>query len=153
MSDEQQDSIIKANSLSSQQKMLVELFADLDSKQLDVLDNAGKSIIERIATFLTVLFAVTAFGSNFPPPYLRSNAYNKYFVIAILACYLSAMGAGMWALQPRQYKSYKNNLTEMNKEYERMVAHKKRWVEGAGILFALGSVALVALIIAIIWSM
>ena len=40
---------------------------DLEKKQPDLLDEAGKSIIERIATFLAILFAVTALGSNFPP--------------------------------------------------------------------------------------
>ncbi|MBA2288002.1 MAG: hypothetical protein H0W02_21215, partial [Ktedonobacteraceae bacterium] len=33
-------------------------FDDLESKQLDTLDEAGKSLIERIATFLGVLFGI-----------------------------------------------------------------------------------------------
>ena len=67
------------------------LFADLESKQPDFLDEAGKSMIERIATFLAILFAVTALGSSFPPKYLVGNPRDNYLVIAILLCYLLAM--------------------------------------------------------------
>src|SRR5437667_8318287 len=68
------------------------LFADLESKQPDFLDEAGKSIIERIATFLAILFAVTALGGSFPPKYLVGNLLEKSLVMAILLCYLLAMG-------------------------------------------------------------
>ncbi len=65
---------------SEEGKRLSKLFDDLESKRLDFLDNAGKSLIERIATFLTVLFGITAFGSNFPPAYLKSNLVTKVLV-------------------------------------------------------------------------
>src|SRR5258708_38004734 len=101
---------------TDEQRRLVALFAEMDSKQLDFLEAAGKSIIERIATFLAVLFAVTAFGSNFPPAYLKGNPYSKYLVIAILGCYLIAMAMGMLVLQPRRTISYDYNVTLMEKE-------------------------------------
>jgi hypothetical protein len=45
---------------------------------------AGKSIIERIATFLAALLGVTAFGSNFLPAYLRGNLSALVFVVCLL---------------------------------------------------------------------
>jgi len=58
---------------SEESKSIVALFSDMRGKQLDFLDATGKSLIERIATFLTVLFAVTALSGTFPPAYLKGN--------------------------------------------------------------------------------
>ena len=138
---------------TEEQKRLVALFADMDSKQLDFLDEAGKSIIERIATFLAVLFAVTAFGGNFPPAYLKGNIWDKYLVIAILLCYLVAIGTGMLAIQPRRYASYHYNVTRMKQELERIIPYKRRLVQWAGVLFALGTLVLAFLIVSIIWAL
>ncbi len=145
--------IMASEQPTDEQKQLIALFNDMETRRLDFLDEAGKSAIERTATFLTILFAVTAFGSNFPPRYLTVSPWEKYLVIAILICYLLAMGMGMWAIQPRSYKLYRHNLTEMGKEMDRMIAHKSRWVHWAGILFALGSIALAGLVVFIIWTL
>jgi hypothetical protein len=124
----------------------------MESKQLDFLDASGKSIIERIATFLAVLFGVTAFGSNFPPAYLKGNLPAKALVIITLILYLTAMGGGMWAMQPRYYRHYTYNVSRLGKELEKITKHKKFRLRVAGILFALGSVALAALIVSIVWN-
>ena len=153
MSEQSPIPIIDSEQLTDQQKQLISQFNDIEKRRLDFLDEAGKSIIERTATFLAILFAVTAFGSNFPPKYLTVGSWEKYLVIAVLICYLLAMGMGMWAIQPHKYKLYRHNLIEMGKEMDRMVNHKSRWVQGAGILFALGSIALAGLVVFIIWGL
>ena len=135
---------------SEESKHTKAVFDDLESKQLDTLDESGKSIIERIATFLAVLFGVTVLGSSFPPAYLVGNVLAKVLVIATLAFYLLALGAGLWCVQPRSYKLYRHNLTEMREELDKIIAHKSRWLRIAGVLFAIGSVSLAALIISII---
>jgi hypothetical protein len=152
MSEQPPIQIISAEQPSDEQKQFIALFNDMENRRLDFLDEAGKSVIERTATFLAILFAVTAFGGNFPPKYLVGNPWDKYLVIAILGCYLLAMGMGMWAIQLRRYKLYRYNLTEMKNELERMMKHKTRWVQWAGILFAIGTVALAGLIVSIIWT-
>jgi hypothetical protein len=123
----------------------------MESRQLDFLDEAGKSIIERIATFLAVLFAVTAFGNDFPPKYLVHIPWSKYVVIGILVCYLVALSMGMWAIQPRKYSQYIHNVSGLQEEWERLITRKRRWIKWAGILFALGTVALAVLIVLIVW--
>lgn len=130
---------------------LKDIFSDLEKKQPDFLDEAGKSIIERIATFLAILFAVIALGGTFPPKFLVHNTQNTVLVIAILLCYLVAMGMGLWAIQPRNYSLYEYNVTRQEKEWKRIIARKKFWVRFAGILFGLGTVALAVLIVFIIW--
>src|SRR5207249_1902555 len=103
--------IIQGEQPTEEQKRLVTLFSDMEGKQPDFLDGEGKSIIERIATFLAILFAVTAFGGNFPPKYLVGNTLAKVLVIAILAFYLVAMGVAILAIRPRSYNLYRNNVT------------------------------------------
>lgn len=134
----------------AEKERLKAVFSEIESKQLDFLDEAGKSIVERIATFLAILFAVTAFGGNFPPKYLIGNTWGKSLVIAILACYLVAMGMGILAIQPRRYDLYRYNITRMKNEWEQIITHKKRLVQWAGIIFAIGTIALAGLIAYII---
>jgi len=151
MSEEQQIPMYDAQEPSEESKQLVALFHDLESRQLDFLDAAAKSIIERVATFLAIVFGVTAFGSAFPPPYLKDNAVAKAFVIVALVLYLAALGAGMWAIQPRYYQRYIYNVSMLAKELEKITKRKLFWLRFAGVLFALGSMALAALVVAIIW--
>src|SRR5258708_2130225 len=151
MSEEQHIPIYDAQEPSEESKQLVALFHDLDSRQLDFLDAAAKSVLERVPTSLAIVFGVTAFGSAFPPPYLRDNAVAKAFVILTLVLYLVALGAGMWAIQPRYYRRYTYNASMLAKELEKITKRKMLWLRCAGILFAVGSVALAALVVAIIW--
>src|SRR5712691_4138833 len=141
-----------SQALSEEGKQLISIFSDMERKQLDFLDESGKSVIERIATFLTILFAVTAFSNNFPPAYLKNNLPAKVLVIVTLVFYLLALGSALWAIQPRYYRRYLYNVSRLGKELEKITSHKMRWLRASGILFALGTLALAALIISIIWA-
>ena len=152
MNDQEQITIQDSQEPSEEGKQLVTLFTDMENKQLDFLDESGKSIVERIATFLAVLFGVTVLSNNFPPPYLKGNLSAKVLVIVTLVFYLAAMSTGIWAIQPRYYRRYTYNVSALGRELERITKHKMFWLLAAGILFALGSVALAALIISIIWA-
>jgi hypothetical protein len=150
MNEQQQIPMLDTREPTDEEKRLVALFADLEGKQLEFLDESGKSIIERIATFLAVLFGVTVLGNSFPPMYLVGNLPAKVLVIVTLVFYLLALGTGLWCVQPRSYKLYRHNLTKMRAELDNIIAHKSRWLRWAGVLFAIGSVSLAALIISII---
>ena len=157
MSSQQQQSqpqipIQDTTASSEEGKQLVTIFTEMEHKQLDFLDESGKTIIERISTLLAVLFAVTAFSNNFPPAYLKGNQTAKVFVIVTLILYLLALGAGIWGIQPRYYKKYTYNVSALGRELEKITHHKIWWLRVAGVLFALGTVALAILIITIIWS-
>lgn len=128
------------------------IFDDIEKNQLAFLDEAGKSVIERVATFLAILFGVTAFGSGFPPAYLKGNHWNKYLVIAILLCYLVAMGLGILAIQPRSYSWHRYQAKKNAETLKGIIAYKKGMVQWAGILFALGTLILAGLIVSLIWN-
>jgi len=135
-----------------EKQRLKAIFAEMEKQQPAFLDEAGKSIIERVATFLAILFGVTAFGSSFPPPYLKTNAWNKYLVIAILLCYLVALALGMLAIRPRSYTWHRYQSSTMAQTLKKIITYKKRLIQGAGILFAIGTLILAALIVSIVWK-
>lgn len=144
--------IQKSQQSSEEGRQVAQLFADMRSKQLDFLDESGKSLIERIATFLAVLFAITAFSNSFPPPYLKGNLPAKIMVIVTLVLYLLAMGAAILTIQPRLYDVPLYNVTRMGEELKQITNYKMRCLRVAGVLFTLGSIALAVLIIFIIWN-
>jgi hypothetical protein len=145
--------IYNAQEPSEEVKRIKAVFDDLESKQLDTLDEAGKGLIERIATFLGVLFAVTVLSSNFPPPYLKSNTPAKIMIIITLILFLLAIGAGILATQVHYYPRYLYNVSEMDRELKSIVKHKVFWLRVANLLFALGAAALAGLLIVIIWNL
>jgi hypothetical protein len=136
---------------TDEQKRLVALFDELEKQQVEFLDQAGKRIIELITALLGILFAVAAFGDKFPPAYLQGNTPAKALTLATLACYLAAMLAGVWALQPREYQRYQHNVTEMRQELKKIIGYKARRVKVAGGLFVLGSLALGLLVGVMVW--
>src|SRR6266487_2931997 len=145
MNEQQQIPMLPAERPTDEHKQLVTLFSEMEGKQLDFLDQAGKSLIERVAALLAVLFAVIAFGSNFPPKYLVGNVWAKAMVFVVLGFYLLAMGLGLLAIQPRSYNLYRENVTRMRRELDRILTWKKACIWLAGLMFALA--ALIVLII------
>lgn len=137
---------------SAEDNLVVGIFSDARKNQLNFLDDSGKSMIERIATFLAVLFGITALSTSFPPAYLKGNVPAKIMVIMTLVLYLLAMAAAMLAILPRYYNIPVYDVTRMSKDLEKITTYKMRWLRVAGALFALGSVALAVLIVVIIWG-
>ena len=151
---QQQDiPILDAQAPSVNSQRVNATFDELETKQLDTLDESGKSIIERIATFLGVLFGISILSNNFPPPYLKGNSSAKIMVIVTLACFLLAVGAGIWATQVRYYTRYTHNVTRSGQELQRIIRHKVTWLRVANLLFALGVIGLAGLLIIIIWNL
>src|SRR5438067_12465860 len=115
MSDQHQQQIIPpiidAQEPSEEGKRVNAAFDELETKPLKTLDESGKSIIERIATFLGVLFGISILSNNFPPPYLKGNSAAKVMIIVTLACFLLAIGAGIWETQVRYYNRYTHNVS------------------------------------------
>jgi hypothetical protein len=149
----QQIPIYNAEEPSEDVRRIKAAFDDIESKQIDTLDESGKSLIERIATFLGVLFGVSVLSNNFPPPYLKGNTTAKVMIIITLVCFLLAIGAGIWATQVRYYHRYTYNVSEMDKQLKTIIRHKVIWLRVANLLFALGAIALAGLLIVIIWNL
>lgn len=137
---------------SEESKSIVALFSDMRGKQLDFLDATGKSLIERIATFLTVLFAVTALSGTFPPAYLKGNTTAKICIVITLALFMASLLATIRAIRPFAYNYNSQNITSMREALQKMIRRKSRWLNWANWLFVAGSIALSILIIVVVWG-
>jgi len=131
---------------------IVALFSDMRGKQLDFLDATGKSLIERIATFLTVLFAVTALSGTFPPAYLKGNTTAKVFIVLTLILFMASLFSAIRAIRPFAYNYNEHNINSMRDALQEMSHRKSYWLRLANWLFVAGSIALSLLIIAIMWG-
>src|SRR5262249_51135276 len=101
MSDHQQQlpPVIDAEESSEEGQHLDAIFDDLESRQIDTLDEAGKALIERIAIFVGVLFGVTVLTNNFPPAYLKGNIQAKVIITIALVCFLFSIAAAALSLR------------------------------------------------------
>ncbi len=153
MSEQQQPiPVYDAHEPSEASKRVNAMLDEMKSKQLDNLNDAGKSLIERIATFLGVLFGLSILSTNFPPSYLKGTTPVKALLIAALVGYLLAIGAALWATQVRFYHHYTYNVTRSQAELTTMIRHKVGWLRAANVLFALATVLLAALLILVVWK-
>lgn len=156
MSEQQQQSpiqVYQAHDPSEASKRVNAVFDDMESKQIDNLNDAGKSLIERIATFLAVLFGLSILNNNFPPYYLIGNTLVKALLIAALAGYLLAIGSALYAAQVGFYNRYTYNATRSQVELEAKIRRKVDWLRAANVLFAVGTIMLAIMLIVIIWNL
>jgi hypothetical protein len=144
--------ILEGRAPSAEEERLAAIFAEIETKQLEFLDEAAKRIIELVTALLGVLFAVIAFGGDFPPAYLAGNTPLKLRGVGALGCYLAALLLALWSAQPRPYPHHRTNLSRMRAVLDQILAHKTRWLRWAGALFGLGSALLAALVIALLVS-
>jgi hypothetical protein len=154
MSDQQQPSIpvYDAHEPSEDAKRVMATFDDMESKQLDNLNDAGKTLIERIATFLGVLFGLSILNSSFPPSFLKNNTPVKALLFAALACYLLAIFMALWATQVRFYHRYTYNATRSQAELTKTIKSKVKQLRFANLFFALGTVLLAILLLVVVWN-
>src|SRR5579885_1327939 len=118
MSEQQQQPIpvYDAHEPSEASKRVTAIFDEMEGKQLDNLNDAGKSLIERIATFLGVLFGLSILSGSFPPSFLKNNTPVKALLFAALACYLLAILMALWATQVRFFNRYIYNMNRAKDE-------------------------------------
>lgn len=144
--------IIEARAPTEDEVRLAKLFDDLETKQLEFLDEGAKRIAELCTAVLTLLFAITAFGDKFPPAYMKGNSLTTSFAILTLVLFLVALLASLTAALPREYKRYRHNLTEMRSVLDDIVSHKLLWVRIAGVSFLLGMAGLASFMVIVLLS-
>lgn len=138
--------VYQGRPLTDEQKRLNTLFDEMRKGQLAFIDEAGKRIIELSTGLLGVLFVVTAFGKDFPPPYLAANPNTQWLAILVLAVLVFALLFGVLTVQPRNYAYYEHNLTKMREELERIISYKLFCMRFATWAFFVGTLLLAILI-------
>lgn len=141
-----QPPILDGKPLSEEQIRLNALFDEMKKNQLTFLDEAGKRVVELSTGLLGVFFVVSAFGKDFPPPYLKANPNSQWLAIAVLAIFILALLFGVLTVQPRNYGYYEYNLTQMRKELDKIVGYKSFCMQVATWAFFGGTLLLAVLI-------
>jgi hypothetical protein len=144
--------VLEGEPIADEQTRLSALFDEMEKKQVDFLDEAGKRIIELTTGLVGVVFVVMAFGDKFPPPYLKDNFLAQLLAVLILGFYILAMFFGVATIWPREYKRHHYNVTEMRNELKKIVRRKSRVFTIGSVLFGLGSLSLATLVGIIIFS-
>ena len=144
--------ILDGQPLNEEQIRLNALFDEMKKNHLTFLDEAGKRIVELSTGLLGVLFAVTAFGKDFPPPYLNANPNRQALAAAVLAVFVLALLFGVLTVQPRNYSYYEYNLTRMRKELDKIVAYKSFCMRVATWAFFTATLLLAVLIGTLVWG-
>jgi len=78
------------------------IFDELRKNQLTFLNEAGKRVIELSTGMLAVLYAVVAFGEDFPPPYLENDLGAQIMAVVTLVFFFLALVAGFLCVQPQE---------------------------------------------------
>jgi hypothetical protein len=151
MNEQHQIPIYDAEEPTEESRRLTTIFSNLESRQLESLDETSRSIIGRVPILLVVLLAAISFGNIFTSVYLNGNLFPKTLIIATIIFYLLAMAISALVVRPRKYRVYQYNVSRMRVTLEAIIAYKMRYVLWANIFFMLGSIALAALIVSIIW--
>lgn len=137
-----QPPIEKGRKPTLEEERLVAIFAEIESKQLELLDQSAKRIIELVTALLGIVVAVSSFSDNFPPPYLANNFLARYMGVTALSCYIGALLTAMWTMQPGNYRNYRYNLSGMREVLDKIIKTKSFRLRLSGILFGLGAMAL-----------
>jgi hypothetical protein len=145
--------VVEAEEPDAGDVRLLGLLDQLEAQQIGFLDEAGKRVIELSSVMLGLLFAVLALGDPFPPAWLASAPRNQWLALGALGLYLLALGAGVAAVQPRQYVRPRADLTRMRAEVDRIVAYKRNWFRLGTWLLGGASLCLAALVAALILQM
>ena len=137
--------VVEGRPLSDEHRRLLAQRDEIEKNQLAFLDGSAKRIVELVTLLLGVLFSVISFGDKFPPKYLSSTT-SKVAILATLVLYVVSLLLGVIAMNPRRFKHYEHNVSEMRNELDGVIASKLMWSRASAVVFVLATLALAILI-------
>ena len=144
--DAQDIPVYNGEELDDEDIRLKTLFDEMKKNQLTFLDEAGKRIIELSTGLLGLLFAVTAFGKDFPPPYLAANPNGQGLATGVLVAFVLALFFGVLTVQPRSYNYFPHNLSGMKDQLKKIITYKSWCMIAATWAFFIGALLLAVLV-------
>ncbi len=129
-----------------QEERLAAWFAEQHLKSPDHLEAAARQLIGLVTALLGLLLGVLAVAKHPLPAYLASP-WVKGLGAAGVVLLLAALLAGLAVLWPRQMAVLAHDLTAQRRAFEALLARKNRALRVALVGFALGVVALAAVLV------
>lgn len=146
---EETGAVARSAPLSPADEQLVAFFRDLEQKSLDTLESAARQLITLVTTLLGLFFGVLAFKDN--PRYLQIPAVRALGGLAA-GFYVLALFLALDVVMPRRLEVPLASLTQMRQLLRALFDRKSRSLRWAQIAFALGTLALLALILLLLAS-
>ncbi|MGQ9549730.1 MAG: hypothetical protein ACUVSY_14930 [Roseiflexus sp.] len=128
---------------------LREWFESQERGNIERLEAGAQTIIQLVTGLYGVLFAVLALSDR--PAYLQNPIVQWAGTVGVCAFFGSLLAAMMVAI-PRRMVYQQDNLTEMQRVYRRLQGRKAALLRTAQIGFLTGMACLIAVILAILWS-
>ncbi len=147
MSDEPEIPVPSAP-LSPADENLLEYFQDLERASLKTLEEAARQLITLVTALLGLFFGVMAFRDA--PAYLASTAVQALGAAAVVF-YVLTLFLALDVVMPRRFERPAADLTAMRAVLQRLFARKSRSLRGAQLAFALATLFLLALILALLF--
>jgi hypothetical protein len=129
---------------------LREWFESQERGNIERLEAGAQTIIQLVTGLYGVLFAVLALSNQ--PAYLQ-NPIVRWAGTAGVCTFFGSLLAAMLVALPRRISYQKDNLTEMQRVYSRLQGRKATLLRAAQIVFLIGTACLIAVILAILWSL
>ena len=130
-------------------KALREWFEEQEKRNLDRLETGAQTITQLVTGLYGVLFAVLAFSDK--PVYMAQTNVRVLGLISMLALF-GALLAALLVQYPIASGYDKDNVSAMQRLYQRMTRRKAWGLRAALLLFLLGTGLLGALIVVVLWS-
>ena len=73
---------------------------------------------------------------------LKDNLLTQILLAGVLALLVAALLCAVLTIQPRKYRFYEHNLSEMRKEWVQLFTYKSNWLRRANWLFFAGTLLL-----------
>ncbi len=141
---EEAGAAVESAPLSPADERLVGYFRDLEQKSLETLEGAARQLITLVTTLLGLFFGVLAFKDN--PAYLALPAVRVLGGLSA-GLYVLALFLALDVVMPRRLEVPIADLTRMRRLLRGLFDRKSRSLLWAQVAFALGTLALLALIL------
>ncbi|MGQ9468085.1 MAG: hypothetical protein ACUVXE_10885 [Anaerolineae bacterium] len=146
MSDEPEITA-EASPLSEADQGLLTYFKDLEKTSLETIDKAARQVITLVTTLLGLFFGVLAFGDA--PAYLTHPGIRALGALTTVL-YVAALFLALDVVTPRRVDLPTADLTAMRALLHRLLDRKSRSLLAAQVAFALATLCLLGLILALL---
>ena len=136
----------KTRGETPEEKALRKWFARQALASPDTLEAAARTILGLVTALLTVLFGVLAVAEDPLPPYFTLPLV-RWLGVGTVGALLVALVGTLGVILPHRITVSSARPDQQAEAFERLLAHKSRWLAVAVVAFGLGLVALGAVLI------
>ena len=130
--------LVEQHAETKEEKALADWFAAQALGSLDTLEAAARTILGLVTGWMGLLLGVLSLGETPLPAYLWNTPVRALGAAAV-GCLLAALGCALAVLLPRRLALSSHRPDRQARAFDKMLAHKSRWLKATVIAFGLAS--------------